>query len=438
MNLKEKITGGLIVLAIVLIAITGFEPQEEKKEKLGFAPTSGYDETLTVSLGISETTINVSSVDDTDGYDLDLSTSNTGYFSIDPGTDDVERVACTGISGSTLTNCTRGLTANGENLTSSSTLIKEHDVGARIVMSNIGQFFSNYVNIWDDQEMAGQKTFSLSPKVSSSTVQNQTTSTTTLATIEYVNNTATSGAANLSETVKGLAEGATQLEMASSTEFGGTGASLVLLSKYATSSPQVTGKYLPVCEDDGYLNQNWFDLTENWSFSGDVALASTTFNASTTWNVLPEYDSDPIGDNEAVRKSYVDNGGAGIINLVASDNLKASADDNVSTSDTSYAKVKEIRVNIAGTIRVKVDLKPTFAGDSSFGRVYIDGVAVGTEHEATDHTQYVTYTDTSINVKAGEFVQLYMKKSGGDPALGKNFRLYADKDIVDDFEIITN
>jgi len=50
------------------------------------------------------------------------------------------------------------------------------------------------------------------------------------------------------------------------------------------------------------------DETADYIWTGHHTFnATSTFSASTTWNILPEYTSDPKNDNEAVRKSYVDN-----------------------------------------------------------------------------------------------------------------------------------
>jgi hypothetical protein len=151
-------------LAVFLGLLIGLLSIGQGVQNVGFAPSSGYDKTITVYLNDTSTTINVSSINDDDGIPLALSSSNTGYFTIDPGQADQERVACTGVSGSTLTGCTRGLPADGSIATGSTAYAEDHDVGSRIIMTNIAQFYSNYVNIWDNQTKDGVLTF-LDPPV---------------------------------------------------------------------------------------------------------------------------------------------------------------------------------------------------------------------------------------------------------------------------------
>lgn len=126
----------------------------------------------------------------------------------------------------------------------------------------------------------------------------------TLIDKDYADALVASGVATATEAVFGGGTLSTQLEMASSSY--SVEDPRLLHSRYATSSPDVRGLYIPVTENDGYLNQGFIDLSEDFTFTGNNTMASTTFNASTTWDILPEYDSDPIGDDEAVRKSYVD------------------------------------------------------------------------------------------------------------------------------------
>lgn len=109
----------------------------------------------------------------------------------------------------------------------------------------------------------------------------------------------------------------------------------------------------------------------------------------------------------------------------ASDTLQQSADTERSGTDTSYVIKKEVRVRRDGTIRVKFGLKGTNGINTVFGRVYVNGSAIGTEHSTTS-SSYQTYSD-DITVVRQDLVQLYAYTSvGANTYYVNNFRIYYD------------
>jgi hypothetical protein len=96
---------------------------------------------------------------------------------------------------------------------------------------------------------------------------------------------------------------------------GGTGSTTLLTNGVLYGNGTNGVLAVPVGSNDQVLTlvggvPTWtstvINQTLNYDWTGETTLASTTFAASTTWNILPEYDSDPIGNDEAARKSYVD------------------------------------------------------------------------------------------------------------------------------------
>ena len=114
--------------------------------ELGFAPSTGYSQRLTASISAVVTTIPVSSTNDADGIALPCTTANRCYLNVEAGSNREERMVCTGISASAFTGCTRGLLATGDSEIGSSTLAYAHNAGASIIMTNIAQFFGNFVD----------------------------------------------------------------------------------------------------------------------------------------------------------------------------------------------------------------------------------------------------------------------------------------------------
>lgn len=114
--------------------------------------------------------------------------------------------------------------------------------------------------------------------------------------------------------------------------------------------------------------------------------------------------------------------------LVASDNLKISADTERTGTEAVYTKRKDIQIGDTGVIRVKFDLKAINLEADVYGKIYVNGAAVGTQR--TNGTLfYVNYSE-DISVSKGDLVQLYAKTSGiGGQSYGvRNFRIYYDKD----------
>lgn len=75
----------------------------------------------------------------------------------------------------------------------------------------------------------------------------------------------------------------------------------------------------------------------------------------------------------------------------------------------TYAKVAEFRAPRAGVYAVSMDLNAT-SPDTAYGRIYLNGVAVGTER-TTASTPPVNFTE-DITVAFGDLVQIYVHTSG--------------------------
>ena len=396
-----------------------------------YVPSTGYSQRLTSSISSSDTTIPVSSTNDRDGIQLPLSPNNKGYFNIEPGTTREESVVCTGISGNSLTGCTRGLEASSDSEVGSTTLQFSHNAGTRIIMTNIAQFFGNYMDLLNDQTASGTKTFTDNPFVPNPTLSGHAVNK------SYVDSVAQQGGATSTESVVGIIKLADQTTMASSTHDSDEPAALYSL--YSTSSAPVSGIYIPVTQNNGNIDNDFLDNGASLIRTGDTTLASTTFTASTTWDILPEYTSDPIGDNEAARKKYVDDSTIKQALLSASENLKISLDNLATTQNNTYVKVKEYRILNIGDVRIKFDLAASAGAAAAYGRVYINDIAVGTER-VTSSASFTTFTE-DFSVDAGDFVQIYAREEGGgvtQDAEVENFRTFYDVTITDGYSIITN
>lgn len=232
-----------------------------------------FETTLASSITKTATSMTLTSATDKDGNAL---ASSTYAFIIDEGTASEEFVIadCTSTA---CTNMTRGVSVL-TGTTTVSALRKSHRRGSSVKITDGPQLLILSRILNGQGTLPNILSYSGNPTFTASSSQ--------LATVSYVDNTAFSGSPNATESTKGIIELATQLEMASTSPTGTSGASLVLQSKYATSSPDTRGLYIPVAENDGYLKQAWLDLTENWTISGLFSATATSTMATTTISEL--------------------------------------------------------------------------------------------------------------------------------------------------------
>jgi len=94
----------------------------------------------------------------------------------------------------------------------------------------------------------------------------------------------------------------------------------------------------------------------------------------------------------------------------------------VITASTTYVKIKEIQVERRGVYRVVFDFKSGSVINTAYAKIYLDGVAVGTER--TDVTgSYVTYSEDISGVSSGSKIQIYAHGTGGSNAYIQNNKI---------------
>ena len=111
---------------------------------------------------------------------------------------------------------------------------------------------------------------------------------------------------------------------------------------------------------------------------------------------------------------------------VVSENLRTSSDTAKVLTTSTYTKVKEIVFNDnPGTIRVDFHLRTPNGQFNAMGRIYKNGVAIGTER-TTSSVTFQTYSE-NLSVARGDLIQLYIKNSSTGNVEAAYFRLYYDK-----------
>jgi len=91
-----------------------------------------------------------------------------------------------------------------------------------------------------------------------------------------------------------------------------------------------------------------------------------------------------------------------------------------------YIKKMEFYVPLGGELRIKFDLKASHSVWTAYGRIYRNGIAVGTEQTVLG-TTYGTRSEDIAGWSAGDLLQLYLKinATGGMRAYARNLRVYA-------------
>jgi len=275
--------------------LTDFYKESEKGDVdgfIGYSVVSRYKTSLSASMTSSQSTVPASSVTTFDGHTLTMADLGSFVFlTIEAGSNKEEIVKCTGITGTSWTGCTRGLAFYGTTETAVVANQKTHNPGSSVVMSNVHYVYEQLVDKDTSQTLQKVMIFEQHP-IASSTLGTPTT-TYQYTTKQYVDNVTNQGAATSTEDVAGISELATQVENASSTQWG-INDPHVQQSKHATSTPYsgMTGLYDVWTENDGKISQSFIDKTDNydstnamtgrWAFDGTTLFYATSTMATTT------------------------------------------------------------------------------------------------------------------------------------------------------------
>jgi hypothetical protein len=146
-------------------------------------------------------------------------------------------------------------------------------------------------------------------------------------------------------------------------------------------------------------------------------LGDQTINGVKSFGSIPVLPaSNPTTDNQAVRKKYVDDNFASNIQPYDLHLLTAATERN--TTSTSYAKLKEIKINKYGVYKITFSMKCA-NGQTGYAKIYKNGSALGTERaDATGN--YQTFSESFI-FDANDNIQIYAKTNNSSyPTLIKD------------------
>lgn len=261
-SLKIVILAASLILALAI-------PTAILASQIPVAP-SVFETYLASQEGTTDTSVTLASGTLRDG------TALSGYacVTVDANTPTLE-YECGNASGTSITNLTRGIDAVTGTTTVSS-LIYSHRRGADVkitdypVLTLLQRIASGLLGFPSIIRYDTQPNFS-------------GVSTTSIASVGYVNSVAISGAPNASESVNGISQLATTNQLASSTSLGSTGARLVIPNSLATTTCSVaTSSVILSGPTTGKISSACIDQTAAYNWTGNQ-----TFAASSTYSLVP-------------------------------------------------------------------------------------------------------------------------------------------------------
>lgn len=159
-----------------------------------------------------------------------------------------------------------------------------------------------------------------------------------------------------------------------------------------------------------------------------ITVAKGGTGATTAQGAMDALTSPSSGTNGQVWTTNGTHGswqnGSAPIYYASSTNEIGSATTERYGEEAVYTKVKEITLIGSGELTISFDLATDNggSGDSSAGRIYRNGVAIGTERH-TNTTSFVTYTEEISGWSNGDKIQIYCKTNDIRYKI-KNFIIY--------------
>lgn len=241
--------------------------------------TDFYSDSLQSGIGKTDTTLTL--VRGTDSQSKAL--SGAYGFTIDQGTASQENVFCTSVVGTAATGCVRGLDLT-TGTTSVASLEQVHNRGGSVQITT-APIINILTNIMRGIESIPTAIF-YDPSVTATTLQNGNPQA--LASVAVASAIGSTGCGNASASLRGCVQFSTNIQTASSTGTGSTGALLSIPASIASSSPTQgasdTGLHVVVSQNDDKINPNYIATSSiyNYNWAGQTTLASTSFIGATT------------------------------------------------------------------------------------------------------------------------------------------------------------
>jgi hypothetical protein len=173
------------------------------------------------------------------------------------------------------------------------------------------------------------------------------------------------------------------------------------------------------------------------TYPGYVTLTNHNTKAATNQTMYIGTTSHAINraSAEEALTGITDISGSGLnlphaVNKAASANVRNSHDAEATSTSGTYAKAKTMVINkgLVGQARFLFDIHTELGiGETAYGRIYRNGVALGSEQTTTGNTYTTKSQDITQTWNPGDTCELYIKNNGGGlNTYVRNFRIAYD------------
>lgn len=340
-----------------------------------------FDTSLSQSMTTSQTSMTLVSGTLKDGTVL------SGYqcFTIDIGLTTAE-YTCGTASGTVISNLVRGVPPLTPTTTNVS-LEFAHRVGADVRITDFPglQILKRLANGQDPYPFP----LSYDQSVSTSTIAGNTQN---LVDVGLLQSTVLTGALNATTTIQGLVQAGTITQIAGSVQNGSTGAVLFApASLYASSSPST--QIIPVTQTNGKLNQNFLDLTANYTWSGLQTFNSATTTLNSTTSIAASASNRLLlngvpytfPSTQGVASTTLTNNGSGVLSF---------------NPIMSFATATTTLINSSSVTTATITLASLIYTPSSAERLYLNGVLYSTAGNGNQCNEFLYIDGVSVGTLA--------------------------------------
>lgn len=399
MKKQNIISTVILIVAAVFLGVLYRNYVYQSPAKLGAIsiPESPYlfITSLQANMGTSDTSMTLNKGTLANGSSL------TGYqcFTIDTGLSTAE-YTCGTASGTAISSLLRGIDPQNPAATSSAlTFAHRASADVRITDFPILQILKRLANGQD----AFPNVLQYDSSISTTTIAG---SSANLVNVGLLNSVAIAGAVNATTTIQGLVQFATGAQVSNGTLQGSTGAFLVTPNSFFKSSTQ-SATTVPVTGANGKLSQGFLDLSQDFTFTGQLinSSATTTLIATTSKPLILDTIAYAFPNAQGATSTVLTNNGQGVLTWSAPVTYKngVSSFSGVSGSQTiahglgktpSFVRIVANMANQQTALGVCYSTG-VYNGSTTATNWFCTGGGAVNGTEGTDTTNIVKVTDTT-------------------------------------------
>jgi len=176
------------------------------------------------------------------------------------------------------------------------------------------------------------------------------------------------------------------------------------------------------------ITQKYDDVLNTWTAKANINTARYKGGAFSIGNLQESIQNPQI--TQILKTNIRLRANECMVTKSASANARNSHDAETTTTSATYTKKKTItfHLGLIGGYRVLFDLKTSDVARHAFGRVYRNGVSLGTEQEefAIVNTYVTKSEDLTTSLSPGDTLELWLHNDGTGTTTARNFQIAYD------------